>query len=332
MKFIRVLIGLFLTFSVIFTVFYGKNNISNDGEEKQPMQYKGIISVWQVDSFEGGTGSRKQFLLKVARAFEKKYTGVLVMVTDYTANGVKENQANGISPDIISFGCGTDVKDFSKLSLNTDFNGGKIGSETYAVPWCRGGYALISNPKLTDGKDEEIDKLLVSQTEFTQPLIAVLEEKIPVKEIEVKKPMDAYVKFVSGKTKYFLGTQRDLMRLKNRGMEVNVRPLENYSDLVQYAVITTSDQVKRFYAEEFLRFLISEQVQENLYDIGMYSVVTNIKTDDEQARLMQKVSSFKTLSPFTSPEILKEMQSLGVKAISGDESAVNKIKNILVLP
>ncbi len=331
MKFIRALTAVFLVFCCVFTAVYGKNKISGE-KENMPAEYKGIISVWQVDSFEGGTGSRKQFLLKVAREFERKNPGVLVMVTNYTADGVEENQTNGISPDIISFGGGTDVKEFSALNIDVEFTGGKMGNKDYAVPWCRGGYVLISNPKLTDGKDSVIENLLVSKAEYTQPLVAVLQEELSVKELTVKSPMDAYVQFVSGKTPYFLATQRDLMRLKNRGMEVDIRPLEKFNDLIQYAVITSTQEIKRYYAEEFLRFLMSEKIQEKVYDIGMFSVVCSAKIDDMNGQLMQKVKGFSTISPFTEPVVLEQMNILANKGIFGDETSTNKIKNMLVLP
>jgi hypothetical protein len=83
--------------------------------------------------------------------------------------------------------------------------------------------------------------------------------------------MDAYVKFVTGKVKWFLGTQRDVNRLETRGMSVKVTPLERFNDLYQYVSITSSDQIKRYYAEQFINYLVSEQVQKKLNEIGMLS-------------------------------------------------------------
>ena len=70
-----------LGFCVAFTLFFGKNFIYRKAESEGAKNYKGIINVWQIDSFEGGTGSRKNFLSDVARTFEKKNDGVLVMVS-----------------------------------------------------------------------------------------------------------------------------------------------------------------------------------------------------------------------------------------------------------
>ncbi len=320
-----------MVFAWVFTAFYGKNKIS-EGEAVEPTEYKGIITVWQVDSFEGGRGSRKQFLLKVAREFEKSNPGVLVMVINYTADGVRESQSKGVFPDVISFGGGVDVSGFSMLNFSVDFKGGKVGNSDYAIPWCRGGYVLIENPKLSGGEGEEIDTLLVSEGEYTQPLIALLQEGIRANEYDVRSPMDAYVKFVSGKTRYFLGTQRDLIRLSNRGMEVKITPLTQFNDLVQYAVITSSEEIKRYYAEEFLRFLTSEKIQQTVYEIGMFSAISSAITDNEHGASMQKASGFSTISAFTASAELKDLQGVAKRALFGDAEAINKIKNILVLP
>ena len=56
---------------VLFTAFWGAEKLTEKGLSGDSVEYKGIIKVWQIDSFEGGMGSRKQFLLKVARGFTR---------------------------------------------------------------------------------------------------------------------------------------------------------------------------------------------------------------------------------------------------------------------
>jgi ABC-type glycerol-3-phosphate transport system substrate-binding protein len=319
-----------IVFCTLFTAFIGKDLIAEEQNKTLPLEYKGIITVWQVDSFEGGVGSRKNFLLKIAREYEKKYKGLFIMVMNYTANGVKENLDKGIYPDLISFGGGTEVKGFSEINIATSFGGGKVDGKTYAAAWCRGGYALIYNPNLTDGKDERIENLLVSQGEYNLPLVALIEEGVIANNIEVKKPMDAYIKFVSGKTPYMLGTQRDIMRLNTRGMDAGIIPLTQFNDLVQYAVVTSKEQIKRYYAEKFLEFLLSEKIQSKLCEIGMLSVEKVSKSENDKLNLMQKVEGFSTVSAFTLPEVLREVQTQSLLAAKGNAEALNKIKNIVV--
>ena len=114
-------------FCILFTCFYGVRKISAENVTTKSEEYQGVLSLWQIDSFEGGIGSRKQFLLKIARGFEKKHKGVLVMVTNITKDGAEENFKNGIYPDMISYGNGVDVKNFSEIKTEKIVKGGKSG-------------------------------------------------------------------------------------------------------------------------------------------------------------------------------------------------------------
>ncbi len=329
MKVLRVTVAVILTFCILFTAFYGSGKIVDGGVDTTPSEYKGILTLWQVDTFEGGVGSRKQFLLKSARGFEKQNEGVLVMVINHTAKSVKENLDKGVFPDMISYGAGLDISGMSELNVTRGIDGGKVGGKVYATAWCRGGYVLIKNPKITVGTDV-IDNLIVSQSEFTQPLTAFNLSGYSVNTVEVLKPMDAYVKFTSGKVKYFLGTQRDLNRLNAREFEYEISPLDGYNDLFQYVSVTATDQTKRYYSEKFIEYLISDTVQSKLNTIGMFSPFIAVKYENAQLYAMQLANTGKTVSAFTAPEVLNEMQDLSLQATLGNKEALNKIKNLLL--
>lgn len=334
MKFFRILSGALIIICCAFTLLYGRYKIVESGVDTTPENYKGVITIWQIDSFEGGIGSRKQYLLKVARAFEKKYQGVLVMVINQTPEGVINAYKNGQIPDLISYGTGTEIKGCEQILTDRKVSGGMVGDTCYATAWCRGGYVLLTNPNLTanlDIKDKNIEKLLVSQGEFTQPLTSFILEGYRASEIEILDPMSAYIKFTSGKVSHFLATQRDICRLINRGMEFNVIPLENYNDLYQYISITSLNVQKRFYAQQFVNYLVSDSVQESLSLIGMYSPYVNVEYSETQHQLMQKVKSNINVSAFASTITLKEMQRLSTLAVKGDENALNKIKNMCII-
>lgn len=330
MKVIRASISVLLVAVIVFTYFYGRFKVGESVTAKQSESYKGIITLWQVDSFEGGIGSRKQFLLKAARAFEKQNHGVLVMVVNHTKTSVKENLDNGVYPDIISYGVGVDVKGYSELKVNRNVLGGMVGEKTIATAWCRGGYAIIANPLLTDSVEQEIESLIVSQGETNSALLALALEGIKVKNIEVLKPMDAYTKFVQGKSKYLLGTQRDINRLNNRGFEVIIKPIIEYNDLFQYASVTSKSESKRYLSEKFVDYLCSDQVQNKLHEIGMLSPFTDAGNENPHLIDLQQCRSFKTLSAFTPKVVIEEINSLSVKYINGDKEALNKIKKMLV--
>jgi len=325
--------GAVLTFVSIFSFTVGVKRINAKNHNFDSVTYKGVLSLWQVDMFEGGRGSRRQFLLDTAVGFEKKNSGVLVMVTNYTKDGVEENFKKGIYPDLISFSNGLNVDRPVQTSQKTDVVGGKIGDKTYFVPWCRGGYVLISNPRLSNVQDEVplvLENLLVSQGAFTQPLIALLEHGIRVEKLEVLGNMEAYIKFTSGMVKHFLGTQRDVCRLINRGMEFSALPLDGFNDLYQYIGITCTDIERVNAAESFVEYLISEKVQKKLNKISMLSPYFSVDFDDNELFQMQSVTNFKTISAFTNPKELLLLQQLSKTAVTGDKDSQIKIKNVLI--
>lgn len=330
MKFLKASAAMLMVFCIVFTFIYGKDKINNPAPLAETVGYKGIITMWHVDSFEGGTGSRRQFLMEVARSFEKDNEGVLIMVINHTPEGVKENMDNGIYPDLISFGAGTEVKNMSELRLSRTTSGCLVGDKIYATAWCRGGYVLIANPALATEFGERLNEVVVSQSDYTEPLLALYLEGYAADTIKVMSPMDAYVKFVEGKTPYFLGTQRDINRLERRGMEVVTRPLSAYNDLYQYVAVTSPNELKRYYALSFAEYLCTDSVQSKLNKIGMLSPYNPTVYENRTLSDMQGVKFRHTLSAFSSPELLKELQELSMSALSGKLSDETKIKNVLI--
>ena len=327
MKILRVIVGIALIASLLVTMFVGKYKILEDIEILEQKQYKGIITLWHVDGFEGGSGSRKQFLLKVAREFEKQNQGVLVMVTNHTFTSVKESINNGQMPDLISYSNGTEITGAMELDNERKVVSGFIGQKNYATAWCRGGYVLIKN---NNAKDNEQNTIIVSQAEYTQPLVALMLEGLEFDNIEVYEPMDAYVKFTANKTAYFLGTQRDVVRLNNRGMQVDCQPLTAFNDLYQYISLTGQDQDKNVYAKKFIDYLLSDNVQIQLNKICMLSPYLSVENQIESLNAMQKVSGFKSISAFCHADELKQIQTISLSAIKGNQEDINKIKNMLV--
>lgn len=330
MKTAKAIMSIFIIFSILFTIFHGAENIRGNSATELSIEYKGIITMWQVDIFEGGTGSRRQFLLEMARGFERKNQGVLIMVTDFTKEGAEENFAKGIYPDLISFGCGVNVDKPGEMNVSRFTIGGTIDDKVYATPWCRGGYILITNPKLASKTSDVLNEVIVSQTFYTQPLTALAEEGITAEKIRVLSPMEAYVDFCAGKAAYMVGTQRDIIRLSNRGMEVITRPLGKYNDLFQYVSITSRDELKRYYAEEFAEYLVSDAVQEKLSKIGMFSPYKIVSYENEHLSAMQYAVNCYTSSAFCSEAFYEKMRFLSLEAALGDANAADKIKNMLL--
>ncbi len=326
MKIIRLIMASLIIFCTIFTITIGYKKI---GEEKlkTPKEFKGIITIWQIDGFEGGSGSRKQFLLSVSRDFEKQNEGALVMVINHTLTSAEDSISKGIYPDIISYSNGLDIDKMLPLEGVRCAGGGKVGDKVYATAWCRGGYVLIKN---LDAIDKEQSSLIVSKAQNTQPLLAMLLEGLEFENVEVLSPMDAYTKFTLGKNAYMLGTQRDVVRLTNRCANFSATPLTSFNDLYQYVSLLASDNNKSIIAKRFIDYLLSDKVQQKLNKINMLSPYKNVSFDIEYLNLMQNVSAFSTISAFYPKQILREIEDRSMLALKGDKNALNYVKKMLI--
>ena len=221
-----------------------------------------VVRVWNIDTFEGGKGSRTAFLKSVARGLRGE---AYYLVTSYTLEGALSAFAEGDAPDVLSFGVG--LSEFAErlLPLKREFAGGELGGKTLAYPWCMGGYYLFS---LTDFEGEGRTALSVGGENL--PAVAARLEGISGEETE---SVAAYTGFLSGKYRYLLGTQRDVCRFQARGVSVQARPLTKYCDLYQYIGILSSE--KRDASLAFVEALLSPEVQGRLSQIGMFPLENN---------------------------------------------------------
>lgn len=331
MKIIRIIFGVVCSFCIVFTGVFGYKKIGQKQKTLLQQEYKGIYTIWHIDTFEGGSGSRVQFLLNVCRKFEKQNTGTIFSVVSHTTTSAENAMNNGEVPDIISYSLGIKIPSMVEINCGCRNKGGKIDDKLYAVPWCRGGYALIS--KASDNIDiskKNFETIIVSQNTFTQPLISLLLSDITANEVILKKPLDAYIEFVNSKNSVFLATQRDLVRLANRGIEINSRPLTSFNDLYQYVSITTKQKQKLMVLQQFINYLVSNQIQSNLNSIDMMSEYTNVLSENIHISNLQNTSAEKTLSAFTDNATLLNLQQLSLRAVNGDLSCKDKIKKMLI--
>ena len=231
-------------------------------QKSKEAEARTVVRVWNIDTFEGGKGSRTAFLKSVARELQGE---AYYLVTSYTLEGALSAFAEGEAPDVLSFGVG--LSEFAErlLPLPYSFAGGELGGKTLAYPWCMGGYYLFS---LTDFEGDGRTALSVGGENL--PAVAARFEGITGEEAE---SVAAYTGFLSGKYRYLLGTQRDVCRFQARGVSVQARPLTKYCDLYQYIGILSSE--KRDGSLAFVEALLSPEVQGRLSQIGMFPLENN---------------------------------------------------------
>lgn len=244
---------------IILTVsFYPRSKQGGKGEE-----VKRVVRVWNVDTFEGGKGSRTNFIKRAASKIEKKNKGVYYLISSYTEEGAARAFATGERPDVLSFGIGVSAYLESSLPLPYSFAGGETESGCYAYPWCRGEYYLFS---LTDNFEEAGSTAIsVGGTNLVEVAAAI--NNLSGERVD---SLSAYVAFLNGRYRYLLGTQRDKCRFASRGAEVYEKPLNEFCDLYQYVSVLSAE--KREDCLALVATLLSEEVQKELDTIGMFPV------------------------------------------------------------
>ncbi len=296
--------------------------------QTQPLGYKGVLELWNVETFEGGSGSRSAWLTGRAAKFEAKNKGLFVHVTDVTAEQVQQKLDNGESFDIICFSRGvgaqvanllqkykgsvSDIRDNLLVS-------GQIGDSVYALPLYAGAYCLFArtaqlpqNSELISaalsatysrkvGKNTyNLQPLVCGFTPYNSPMsaLALSGGKGNAAVSEAVSQYSAYESFVANKTAVtLLGTQRDLYRLGKKEElgkieELAFAPLTGYTDLVQYLGVSASCGDKSDSCHAFLQFVTSAESQQTLVNVDMFSVLNeSFYTDKRYAACEQGLNS-----------------------------------------
>lgn len=236
--------------------------------EKAPKERDVVLVLWHLDTFEGGTGSRQEFLMRTAVQFEKEHGGVYVSVIKHTEESLEAAFKEGNVPDLVSFGIGTEgvaerAKPLKTHKNNAFFASASSGGQTYFYPYAYGRYVLFTSAAA------KAEGTVVSCGKNNLPLFAA--RSAGLEYDEVKDTLSAYADFAAGKFANMLGTQRDIYRLRARGAEFTCSPLGDITDLVQYIAVTADDPNRAALAGEFAEYLLSDGVQGRLGEIGLFS-------------------------------------------------------------
>lgn len=222
-----------------------------------------VLSLWQIDGFEGGKGSRAAYLQDIADEFSKK-NGCYITVNSLSPNAARLNINAGTVPDLISYAAGM----YGIESII-------CGDKPY-YNWCHGGYCFLSVDESANFEDISSENLVINGG--TDNLVAAAALLCGVNGAKIEKPTGAYVKLLNGEYKYLLGTQRDIFRLRTRGASFKIKPVTEFNDLYQNISVSCTGNKKKSYAQKFIDFL-SEQ-REKVEKLGLMSAGQNIYDDE----------------------------------------------------
>ena len=233
-----------------------------------------VLTLHHVETFEGGSASRGNYLKRQAIAYNKSNPNVFISVITMTPEQLLLNIKENNIPDIYSFGTGVgeyiagyfheldeiDTKSFLKGTC-------LLANGIYAYPYILSGYCLISNENLLNNNKnidfyDENDDFFNNFDNIYYLMQSVNVGKKTISGVSIghgytcasrcvdinnnlvdaeffDSSYDAYCNFVSGQSVSLLGTARDLARCKNRELNGKLSscvytPLSTYSDLVQY--------------------------------------------------------------------------------------------------
>ena len=290
--------------------------------------YSGILRVWQIDSFEGGRGSRASFLNRAARIFEEKNEGTLILVTAHSVQSAANAVAEGNIPDMVSYGVGAEFAGDIALPLDGyDFSYAQVGGKTHAYPWCRGGYFLFTAEG--DFSDVSAENTVISQGGSLPEIAAYCAGMTG--DFEFESSVSAYVSLINGKYEYMLGTQRDVYRFTTRQFSFRAKPLEGFSDLWQYISVCTDDAKKYNTCLAFLDCLLSDEVQGMLPQIGMMSEERSVY--DSSVPAMQDGEAahpLRSVNAFLSASSLEDLRASARLALNGDKIGAKNLENYLL--
>ena len=322
-KFVIKILSLLLAISIaLYGLLIAPHKIyAKDFELPSPT--KTILNLCHLDTFEGGTGSRKQFILRIARLFERQNEGVLISVNAMTEEGYYFKKD---SYDLVSFGVGVKVTGARPIDAENYYNSGVIDDKVYALPYMLGGYYIFSHTPIN--ADKILDGAVVLESKYSSPFVAVALAGYSLKNYKVKAPIDAYTDFITGQSDYLIGTQRDINRIIARGEDFLITPLDGFSDLIQYLAITTTDAKKNFYAQKFATFL-AENCSSYLTTIGMYSPYKNGLYLDGLLAVGEKISIDYTYHAFSDGALIKSINDALKNGAEIDENK-KQIKKLLV--
>jgi len=261
---------------------------------------KTVLKVWQIDSFEGGRGSRADYLQSLGNTFSEK-NDCYITVTSLSADAARMNITDGNLPDLISYGAGC-------YGLENAICG-------YTV-WCCGGYCLLTLDSSADFSDVNFDNTVINEGKDNLCGVAAL--LCGVSGATFEKSTSAYVSLINGKYKYLLGTQRDIFRLKTRGESFTVKPITEFNDLYQCISVTTQG-VRDALSQKFIDYILSQS--EELGKIGMLS--EKEKLYDDEMKVMEGLKfDYRLVSP-----ISEQTKNTIEKCVSDGD--INKLKNLL---
>ena len=273
----------------------------DSGNTKADMQ---VLTLWQIDGFEGGKGSRTQYLAdKADKLFEGK--SVYLNVVSLSSTAAKKNIDSGILPDMIS--CAPTFNAHLKYINTKDF---------VIKTWCYGSYCI-----LTLGENAQFDDVNAQNTVINsgkENLAKAAAVLCGLQDAQMENSTNAYLQLLNGKYKYLFGTQRDVYRLKTREQVFSVVQVTQFNDLYQNISILTRDTKRYETCRDF-----AEYIELNCSDVDKIGMLSDKSSYTDEMAQLKKVE-YEYFVKYPCNDL--HLSQITDAAINND---VNAIKNLI---
>lgn len=293
------------------------DKITDEMYRRREKYFYGVITLWQIDSFEGGTGSRGNWLKNICAGFERQNNGVYINVETISAEtAIKLIKSGQKQPDMVSYGAGTAFSEeyFEKLNIENLPDVTEAIREK-AVPWCMGAYFVIGNSDQTKwGNDgfvaqskkgsKEIFSMGVPERNghdafyvLTKKCTNSFDGQYALLRGTSQEIFELYN--YSQRVNRMVGTQRDLYRLQALEKRELARQSEvtflGSTDLFQYiSVFQCNNEKKVNTMNDFIDYILKTEQQSKLGTIGMFPINFEAQPEYENSFVQMAWDEIKT--------------------------------------
>lgn len=271
-------------------------------EKRKTERFSGVITLWQVDSFEGGVGSRTAWLNARLAELEKRYNGVYFSVKSVSVEMLDELLSHS-APDLISFGHGVfNLQKAQDCFEPLECPQGLVPSlaqsgQGYAVPLFFGAYCILTDTAYA--KKYMLEQGLDGYLSSNFGTVTHNKKRISVIPLAARGDNTALVSLALANTRLkaspelynadvlwdnynynricasIVCSQRQLYRLEaaqkqNKSRPSTLAPLSGYTDMVQYiAAFKGAPDSKKKIIAGAISHLTDQSVQMKVSSIGL---------------------------------------------------------------
>ena len=312
--------------------------------ESREFDFMGVLEVWHIETFEGGSVSRSSWLEKKGTEFSKLNEGCYLMINTMSLEQVKLNLESGKRPNMFSFGIGVGatisnyLSEYTgKVSVRDDLlDSGTINNKIYAIPYILGGYAIFTNNELT----RNLTNVGFGTKDLNNFAVSLLLNNYKIElnnECENIDSFTAYDRYINERIGVLVGTQRDSYRVNNRisngkMSNQNIKYLGGFSDLIQYMAIASCNTKEYKMCEKFIEYLQTKKVQSSLTDINMFSTIgTKLYTSGYLNEIESQLqNNLKTINVFLNDDILTNLRKNALDYITNKTNDYSYVKKYLL--